>query len=153
MYFGLVTEQCIYEFVVFTFCSPLLHSLVRSEQMRDETSGGRRRRDRHCRCSRSILFHFDDPLRTTIIEFWFDAFQKPLPKVPVPELKETLNKYLQCIKPTVSDKQYACTQKFVDEFGKTGGLGEYLQRKLIEYAESRDNWVSMEQWISLLVEW
>ena len=75
---------------------------------------------------------------------WFDELQKPLPKVPVPELKETLNKYLQCIKPTVSDEQYACTQKFVDEFGKTGGLGEYLQRKLIEYAESRDNWVSMK---------
>ena len=74
---------------------------------------------------------------------WFDAFQKPLPKVPVPELKETLNKYLQCIKPIVSDEQYACTQKCVDEFGKTGGLGEYLQRKLIEYAETRENWVSI----------
>ena len=78
-------------------------------------------------------------------EMGFDAFQKPLPKVPVPELKETLNKYLQCIKPIVSDEQYACTQKCVDEFGKTGGLGEYLQRKLIEYAETRENWVSMEQ--------
>ena len=100
--------------------------------MQDET-WGRRWRDRFSVIDSHIQFFSISMshLERLLLSFWmlwFDAFQKPLPKVPVPELKETLNKYLQCIKPTVSDEQYACTQKFVDEFGKTGGLGEYLQR-------------------------
>lgn len=67
--------------------------------------------------------------------------QRPLPKLPVPDLRETLDKYLQCVRPTVSAEQYEQTCRLVAEFGQKDGLGEYLQRKLVEYAETKDNWV------------
>ena len=70
-----------------------------------------------------------------------DAVQKPLPKLPVPELVETLDKYLLCIKPIVSSDQYERTRQIVDEFRKPGGTGELLQKRLLEYAETTDNWV------------
>lgn len=67
--------------------------------------------------------------------------QRALPKLPVPDLRETLDKYLQCVRPTVSADQYEQTCRLVAEFVKKDGLGEYLQRKLFEYAETKDNWV------------
>ena len=70
------------------------------------------------------------------------AVQKPLPKLPIPELTATLNKYLLCIRPIVSNDQYERTRQLVDEFQKPGGTGELLQKRLLEYAETTDNWVS-----------
>jgi len=71
----------------------------------------------------------------------FDV-QKPLPKLPVPELADTLSKYLLCIRPIVSGDQYERTLQLVEEFKKPGGTGELLQKRLSEYAETTDNWVS-----------
>jgi len=71
----------------------------------------------------------------------YDA-QKPLPKLPIPALSETLSKYLLCIRPIVSNDQYEQTRQFVEEFQKPGGTGEQLQKRLLEYAETTDNWVS-----------
>jgi len=68
--------------------------------------------------------------------------QKPLPKLPIPELSETLSKYLLCIRPIVSNDHYERTRQFVEEFKKLGGTGEQLQKRLLEYAETTDNWVS-----------
>ena len=67
--------------------------------------------------------------------------QKPLPKLPVPTLSESLEKYLLCIKPLVSDDQYENTKRLVEEFNSPGGKGELLQRKLEAYAEKQENWV------------
>jgi len=69
-------------------------------------------------------------------------FQKPLPKLPVPDLKRTLEKYTELIQPILTPAQYAKTKDVVKEFGKPGGEGETLQNKLREYAETKDNWVS-----------
>jgi len=68
--------------------------------------------------------------------------QKPLPKLPIPELTKTLNKYLLCIRPIVSNDQYERTRQLVEEFQTPGGSGELLQKRLLEYAETTDNWVS-----------
>jgi len=65
-----------------------------------------------------------------------------LPKLPIPELAETLKKYLLCIQPIVSNDQYERTRQLVDEFKKPGGTGEELQKRLLAYAETTDNWVS-----------
>jgi hypothetical protein len=67
--------------------------------------------------------------------------QKPLPNLPVPDLHETLKKYLLCIKPIVSADQYERTCQYVSEFGKPGGDGEKLQRNLQKFAENSVNWV------------
>ena len=67
-----------------------------------------------------------------------------LPKLPVPKLSETLEKYLLCIKAIVPEPQFDRTQSIVREFGKTGGLGEKLQKELEKYAEREENWVRYE---------
>ena len=67
--------------------------------------------------------------------------QKPLSKLPVPDLHGSLDKYLRAIQPIVSPEQYEKTATLVAEFGKPGGLGWYLQKKLEEYADRTDNWV------------
>ena len=76
-----------------------------------------------------------------------------MPKLPVPELHGTLDKYLRAIKPVVSADQYDKTATLAAEFGKPGGLGCYLQRKLEEYADNTDNWVggSAGRWQSRVV--
>ena len=70
-----------------------------------------------------------------------------LPKLPVPALSQTLEKYLKTVKPVVSDAQYVETEKVVREFGRRGGIGEKLQLILEERAKARENWLS-EWWIN-----
>lgn len=42
----------------------------------------------------------------------------------------------------MSADQFKATKAVVAEFGKEGGQGEELQRRLVERAETRDSWVS-----------
>lgn len=65
--------------------------------------------------------------------------------MPVPELNSTLDKYLNLVRPIVNDEQYEKTKKIVTEFRAEAGIGEKLQKLLIEFAESKDNWVSSEK--------
>ncbi|XP_048089837.1 choline O-acetyltransferase-like [Alosa alosa] len=64
-----------------------------------------------------------------------------LPKVPVPSLHQTLNMYLRCMRHLVPDQKFRDTQAIVEEFGKAGGIGEILQRKLQERRDRTENWV------------
>ncbi|XP_052069853.1 choline O-acetyltransferase-like [Mytilus californianus] len=66
--------------------------------------------------------------------------QKPLPKLPVPDLSRTLEKYIEITQPILTPSQYAKTKDIVRDFGKLGGEGEFLQTKLKEYSETKDNW-------------
>jgi len=67
--------------------------------------------------------------------------QKPLPRLPVPTLDETLKKYLHSIKAVVSAEQYKRTNRLVEEFGKPDGLGTKLHEELLKFARTKDNWV------------
>jgi len=67
--------------------------------------------------------------------------QSSLPKLPVPPLQQSLQKYLKAIRPLVNDYEYQKTLVAVEEFGKPNGVGEKLQRKLEERAKTHDNWV------------
>ena len=69
------------------------------------------------------------------------CLQRPLPKLPIPDLSDTLDKYLRCIQPIVTSAQYEATRHLVAEFGGPGGEGEYLQEKLQQYADTVENWV------------
>ncbi|XP_074647611.1 choline O-acetyltransferase-like [Tubulanus polymorphus] len=71
---------------------------------------------------------------------------KPLPKLPVPDLNSTLDKYLQVLQPVLSEEEYERTKKIVDEFGREGGEGEILQEQLKKFAETKDNWV-VDWWL------
>ncbi|GBC01211.1 hypothetical protein RclHR1_00410038 [Rhizophagus clarus] len=73
-------------------------------------------------------------------------YQKSLPKLPVPALKDTLEKYLKSVRPLVNSEEYAKTEAAVAEFQKPGGIGEELQRRLLAKANNPNvlNW--LEDW-------
>ncbi|XP_041830771.1 choline O-acetyltransferase-like [Melanotaenia boesemani] len=64
-----------------------------------------------------------------------------LPKVPVPPLKQTLETYLKCVQHLVKEEQFRKTKAIVEKFGAPGGVGEVLQKKLMERREKTTNWV------------
>ncbi|KAM9809270.1 choline O-acetyltransferase [Syngnathus typhle] len=70
-----------------------------------------------------------------------------VPKLPLPELKETLDTYLRCMKHLLSEERFQETQRAVRRFGAPGGVGELLQRKLVERREEKANWV-YEYWLN-----
>jgi len=53
-----------------------------------------------------------------------------IPQIPVPELGETLEIYIRCLKPLVDDVACERTAALADEFAKNEG--RLLQHKLLE---------------------
>ncbi|XP_064457418.1 carnitine O-acetyltransferase-like [Ornithodoros turicata] len=72
--------------------------------------------------------------------------QKDLPRLPVPPLQETLDRYLKSVKPLVSAEEYEHTVSEVEQFIKPGGTGEELYTLLQQRAQTKENWVS-EWWL------
>ena len=69
--------------------------------------------------------------------------QSQLPKLPVPSLEETLDRYLKSVHFLLSDAQFQQTTKVVNDF--KNGIGKELQRRLVARAES-----SQSSW---LIDW
>ncbi|RWS09367.1 hypothetical protein B4U79_09786 [Dinothrombium tinctorium] len=65
-----------------------------------------------------------------------------LPKIEVPDLKQTLERYLASLQPVIPCAQYEQTKKTVEEFLKPDKEGEKLQKLLKQFAETSENWVS-----------
>ncbi|XP_044033962.1 choline O-acetyltransferase-like [Siniperca chuatsi] len=70
-----------------------------------------------------------------------DRDSQVLPKVPVPPLKQTLDTYLKCVQHLVKEEQFQKTKAIVEKFGAPGGVGEVLQKKLLERSDKTTNWV------------
>uniref|UniRef100_F6UEZ5 Choline O-acetyltransferase n=2 Tax=Ciona intestinalis TaxID=7719 RepID=F6UEZ5_CIOIN len=70
-----------------------------------------------------------------------------LPSLPLPDLQETLEQYLLCIKALVPESQFEQTKEIVESFGATGGVGEAIQRRLEECAKTKVNW-AYEWWLN-----
>ncbi|XP_057289805.1 carnitine O-acetyltransferase-like [Hydractinia symbiolongicarpus] len=68
-----------------------------------------------------------------------------LPHLPVPPLRETMEKYVTSLEPLLFDHEYENTKNVVAEFQRKDGIGESLQKKLMEKAANSDNWLS-EWW-------
>lgn len=51
-------------------------------------------------------------------------FQPSLPRLPIPKLEDTCRRYLDALRPLLSQDQYQRTEKIVKEFGRSGGDGE-----------------------------
>uniref|UniRef100_A0A9R1SBP7 Peroxisomal carnitine O-octanoyltransferase n=2 Tax=Cyprinus carpio TaxID=7962 RepID=A0A9R1SBP7_CYPCA len=69
-------------------------------------------------------------------------YQSSLPALPVPDLHDSLNKYLHAVKPFASDEEFRATVAVVKRFEE--GIGQQLHQKLLKRAKSRRNW--LEDW-------
>lgn len=71
-------------------------------------------------------------------------FQESLPRLPVPSLQETADRYVKSVHPLLSNEEFESTKTAVSEFIKPGGIGEELQEKLLAKAADPGvkNWLS-----------
>lgn len=69
--------------------------------------------------------------------------QHLLPRLPVPALDETCDRYIRWLAPLLTEAEWRRTRTIVDEFRKKGGVGESLQAKLVEWSENPGlaNWL------------
>jgi len=68
-------------------------------------------------------------------------FQSQLERLPVPTLPETCALYLHLVHPLLTETQFAATERAVSEFVRAGGRGEELQRRLLRWSQSEENWL------------
>ncbi len=66
-----------------------------------------------------------------------------LPSLPLPDLSQTLEHYLESVRPCVDDNEFEKTVQIVKEF--QDGDGHILQEELKRRSESKRNWVSAVQ--------
>lgn len=67
--------------------------------------------------------------------------QESMPKLPVPPLKQTCERYMASLEPLISEEEKTHTRELMDEFLRSGGVGERLQKSLERRARKTDNWV------------
>ncbi|KAK6633861.1 hypothetical protein RUM44_004468 [Polyplax serrata] len=71
----------------------------------------------------------------------------PLPKLPVPDIRTTLEKYLRAVEPIVNESQYEYTKSLVENLTGPDGIGPKIQKELLRRREERDNW-AYEWWLN-----
>lgn len=67
----------------------------------------------------------------------------------MPPLKQTLDTYLKCVQHLVKEEQFKKTKAIVEKFGAPGGVGEVLQKKLLERRDKTTNWVKKKNTAAL----
>jgi carnitine O-acetyltransferase len=75
-------------------------------------------------------------------------YDDKLMRLPVPPLEQTLQKYIASVEPLLTEEELAETRRQVEVFGRPGGVGETLQKKLQERAASRESWLA-EWWLQV----
>eukprot|EP00298_Acanthocystis_sp_HF-20_P015064 c21015_g3_i2.p1 GENE.c21015_g3_i2~~c21015_g3_i2.p1 ORF type:complete len:610 (-),score=239.96 c21015_g3_i2:195-2024(-) len=72
--------------------------------------------------------------------------QANLPRLPVPEIEETLMRYLKSVRPLANDQEFQNTAKIVQDFLISGQADE-LHSRLVKHAEKKNKYSS---W---LIDW
>lgn len=67
--------------------------------------------------------------------------------MPVPKLEQTFDKYLKTVRPFLNDNEFAATTRLVKDFISDNGLGQKIQKYLVEKANNTENWLS-DWWIN-----
>ncbi|KAI7865971.1 acyltransferase ChoActase/COT/CPT [Spinellus fusiger] len=66
-------------------------------------------------------------------------YQDRLPKLPIPPLKDTMDRYLQCVRPLQTQEEHEHTQLAVKDFLEKEGPN--LQEKLQNYATDKSSYI------------
>lgn len=61
--------------------------------------------------------------------------------MPVPDLEQTMGKYLDNLKPILTENEFEKTRLLVQDFADPDGPGPKVQRQLLQRREEMDNWV------------
>lgn len=71
-------------------------------------------------------------------------YQESLPKLPMPELYETIDTFIQWVEPLLTVQQFETTKRIANEFKSKEGDGEKLQSALIEFSTKNnlENWIA-----------
>ena len=95
--------------------------------------------------ARPLLSHSSLAPRLTSAEVpkRFFIHQDNLPRLPVPPLQQTLDKFISSSTPLFDEEELKRAKELVEEFGRPGGDGENLQNLLLEKAKGTVNWVSL----------
>lgn len=89
----------------------------------------------------SRLFSSEDKPKTL-------ALQDQLLNLPLPEIKDTISKFLLTTKPHLSESEYQTTAKKLLQLTEKNGIGEKLQKILSERKDSRINWFA-DWWLDM----
>ncbi|XP_014666194.1 PREDICTED: carnitine O-acetyltransferase-like [Priapulus caudatus] len=76
------------------------------------------------------------------------SHQSSLPQLPVPPLKQTLDRYILSLQPLLEQEEMTKTRTVVEDFGKPGGVGEQLQNMLLNRAKTKENWLG-DWWLDV----
>ncbi|CAG8525256.1 16622_t:CDS:2, partial [Acaulospora colombiana] len=80
--------------------------------------------------------------------------QNVLPRLPIPTLQETAERYKKSLIPLLSTQDYNKAVAAVDEFMKEGGLAEILQKRLHELDKIEpNNWIETIWLNKAYLEW
>jgi hypothetical protein len=86
-----------------------------------------------------FLHRYNNNSNTTGSEMSTFSADDLLPSLPVPNLDDTLKKYLESIKPFVNELEYANSEKMVESF--KNGIGQRLHFYLVDRSKKKRNWV------------
>ena len=68
--------------------------------------------------------------------------QDKLGSLPVPNINDTIAKFLISSKQLLNNDEFATTAKKILELAQPNGVGEKLQEVLVKRKSEHDNWVS-----------
>jgi len=67
--------------------------------------------------------------------------QASLPRLPVPSLESSISKYLKATKVILDKSEYDQAERVATDFIKPDGVGQKLQKLLVQKSKTTDNWV------------
>lgn len=65
-----------------------------------------------------------------------------LPRLPVPTLSQTIDKYVKSVTPFLSEDELRSTKKLLQVFSSENGIGAKLQKLLVQKATVEENWLA-----------
>ncbi len=68
--------------------------------------------------------------------------QASLPRFPVPSLESSISKYLTATKVILNKNEYEQAERVAVDFLKPDGVGQKLQKLLVQKSKTTENWVT-----------